>query len=244
MSDALKALGLPNEALPKETPLCLDNDDQKLGPRSKNAVFFREMFGESHELLKRAEDIRREFEEFLEIRHVLIGTQSQPGLLSTTEKIDSQVNLLDEQVKKLFEICRAAEQVSDSLSTFDQRVGATVTRTFSDAFLTEQGQQLVAEVAQRLATDGARESLEKALRVIADELNAGAQKVADGILAEHHVRTVAELRAENLALKKQLEAALDKRFARIEGAMQNIVLAAFGGVALGAIAMYFGSVFI
>lgn len=187
--------------------------------------------------------------EFQLVKVLLAGATGEPGLLQRVEESRPVIERLTELLGQLREVSETDTQAVANLAArldgivetfegFEKRVGRLVSGTFSDAFLTEQGQQLVAEVAQRLATDGARESLEKAFRVIAGELNQGAQKVADAMLAEHHVRSVAELKAENLYLKKEVEAALDKRSARIEGAFQNMLLAFVGGAVVCGLAIY------
>lgn len=202
--------------------------------RNKLDVLFWHFYSEYDDL---AVTVKSIVDELNAIRPLFLGTESQAGMLEQMRVVSSH------DAKTVAELHGRLNEVVRGFDAFEQRVSDLVRNSVSDAFLAEQGQRLLVEVSQRLAQQSAKEALNKALAVITGELKDGAQKIADEALAEHHVRTVTELQAQNRALKLQLDAALDKRSARIEGALQNMVIAFVAGALICASALYFGMKF-
>ncbi len=185
--------------------------------------------------------------EFQLMKTLLTGAPGEPGLLQRVEAAGPVIERLTQLLDQLRAVSETDAQTVANLATrldgFEQRVGQVVAGTFSDAFLAEQGQRLVVAVGQQLAQEAAKSALDKAVSAIAGEIADSAQKIPDRVLAEHHVKSVTELRGENLSLKSQLAAALDKNRERIYGAMQNMLMAFVAGALAAGIGMSYGSKF-
>ncbi len=189
------------------------------------------------------------------LRIAFVGTSTQPGLIQRVEGLRPVVENLNQTLDEIRRLSATDAQIgselgvqlaeiSAALENFAESVGKTVTDQFGDAFLAEQGQRLLIEVSKRLAIEGGQQALNHAVGVIKNELKNGAQTVADEALAEHHVRTTVELQAKNSSLRDQLTAANQKLNARIDGAMQNMIMAFFAGALVAFCALYFGPIYL
>lgn len=189
------------------------------------------------------------------LRIAFAGTSTQPGLIQRVEGLRPVVENLNQTLDEIRRLSATDAQIgselgvqlaeiSAALENFAKIVGKTVTDQFGDAFLAEQGQRLLIAVSQRLAIEGGQQALNHAVGVIKNELKNGAQTVADEALAEHHVRTTVELQAKNSSLQDQLSAANQKLNARIDSAMQNMIVAFFAGALVASCSLYFGPIYL
>lgn len=177
-------------------PLREDNDDQRLGPRSRNAVFFREMFGESAELLERVENLRGQFEAFLETRAVFLGTETQPGLMVTIEEFQGQISVIEKQLSELTAISQSALEMRDLSQNLlvaipDRLLGALNSSTFDEKLRRE-----VARLVGDLGHEIALARLDLAANQIATEAGESAEKLVADILAERGAESVVALAAQ------------------------------------------------
>jgi hypothetical protein len=178
-------------------PLREDNDDQRLGQRSRNAVFFREMFGESAELLERVENLRGQFEAFLETRAVFLGTETQPGLMVTIEEFQGQISVIEKQLSELTAISQSALEMRDLSQNLlvaipDRLLGALNSSVF-DEKLKREVVRLIGDLGHEIALG----RLELAANQFATEAaGESAGKLMANILAERGAENVVALAAQ------------------------------------------------
>lgn len=169
--------------------------------------------------------------EFQLMKTLLTGAPGEPGLLQRVEAAGPVIKRLTQLLDQLREVSETDAQRIASLATrldgFEKRVGRVVAGTFNDAFLAEQGQRLVIEVSQLLAKQSAQSAINQALDVITEELDDAAQKIADRMLAKHHVTQVASLTATLTAVTLERDRAREelgalKRFHKKEALLWAI----------------------
>lgn len=176
--------------------------------------------------------------EFQLVKVLLAGATGEPGLLQRVEESRPVIERLTELLGQLREVSETDTQTVANLAArldgivetfegFEKRVGRLVSGTFSDAFLAEQGQRLVIEVSQLLAKQSAQSAIDQALAVITEELDDAAQKIADRMLAKHHVTQVASLTATLTAVTLERDRAREelgalKRFHKKEALLWAI----------------------
>lgn len=187
------------------TPLWGDNDDQRLGPRSRNSVFFREMFGESAELLERVENLRGQFEAFLETRAVFLGTDSQPGLMVTVEEFQGQISAIEELLSELTSVSQSALEMRDLSQNLLVAIPDRLLGTLRSQLFEETLRKVLADGAVEVGHEIAVARLELAASQIAPEAGESAKRVVDAVLAKHDADSVVALDLQITDLNAQHE---------------------------------------
>jgi len=194
LDDLLRAeLDEPPQGGESPLPLWGDNDDQRLGPRSRNAVFFREMFGESAALLEQAEALRRQFEAFLETRTLFVGTDSQPGLMMIVEAFHGQIQAIEKNLSELTSISQSALEMRDLsqnlLVAIPDRLLGTLKSQLFDERLREAISLAVVDLGHEIAVARLQMSAEQIAGTASEE----AQRVFETALAKHDAENALQL---------------------------------------------------
>jgi len=211
----------PEKAEAERTPLWRDNDDQRLGARSRNAVFFREMFGESAELLERVEDLRGQFEAFLETRAVFLGTDSQPGLLVTVEEFQGQISVIEKVLSELTAISQSALEMRDLSQNLLVAIPDRLLGTIQSQLFAERLTVALGNVVGAMAEVVSNTQLEIAAEQLSAKAGQDAKQIIDEILARNEADSVLALDQQVREMQQRQEIEMQRLIGQHQIALER-----------------------